>query len=42
METPELGPRHGGWRRPVSVPADLAWLRGPAGHSAYRRSRSGG
>lgn len=24
------GPRHGGWRRPVSVPDDLGQLHGPA------------
>ena len=29
MATSRLGPRVGGWRRPVSVPADLACLRGP-------------
>lgn len=29
MERSLLGPRRGGWRRPVSVPADLACLRGP-------------
>jgi hypothetical protein len=29
MMTSPLGPRRGGWRRPVSLPADLAELRGP-------------
>jgi hypothetical protein len=29
MTTSALGPRQGGWRRPVSLPADLAELRGP-------------
>jgi hypothetical protein len=29
MTTSALGPRRGGWRRPVSLPADLAELRGP-------------
>lgn len=29
MQTPRLGPRRGGWRRAVSVPADLERLRGP-------------
>jgi hypothetical protein len=28
MTTSALGPRRGGWRRPVSLPADLAELRG--------------
>ncbi len=27
--TVSLGPRRGGWQRPVSVPADLSALRGP-------------
>jgi hypothetical protein len=29
MTTSGLGPRRGGWRRPVSLPADLAEFRGP-------------
>ena len=29
MTTSALGPRRGGWRRPVSLPADLPELRGP-------------
>jgi hypothetical protein len=29
MTTPALGPRRDGWRRPVSLPTDLAELRGP-------------
>ena len=29
MTTSALGPRRGGWRRPVSLPAALAELRGP-------------
>jgi hypothetical protein len=29
MTLSALGPRRGGWRRPVSLPADLAELRGP-------------
>jgi hypothetical protein len=29
MTSASLGPRRGGWRRPVSLPADLAELRGP-------------
>ena len=29
MTSSALGPRRGGWRRPVSLPADLAELRGP-------------
>jgi hypothetical protein len=29
MTTSASGPRRGGWRRPVSLPADLAELRGP-------------
>jgi hypothetical protein len=29
MTTPALRPRRGGWRRPVSLPAGLAELRGP-------------
>ena len=29
MTTSAFGPRRGGWRRPVSLPADLAELRGP-------------
>ena len=29
MTTSALGPRRGGWRRPVSLPTDLAELRGP-------------
>ena len=29
MATSRLGPRIGGWRRPESVPANLACLRGP-------------
>jgi hypothetical protein len=29
MTTSALGPRRRGWRRPVSLPADLAELRGP-------------
>jgi hypothetical protein len=29
MTTSALGPRRDGWRRPVSLPADLAELRSP-------------
>lgn len=29
MTTASLGPRQGGWQRPVSVPEDLSLLRGP-------------
>jgi hypothetical protein len=29
MTTSALGPRRGGWQRPISLPADLAELRGP-------------
>ena len=29
MTTSALGPRRGGWRRPVALPADLRELRGP-------------
>jgi hypothetical protein len=29
MTTSTFGPRRGGWRRPVALPADLAELRGP-------------
>jgi hypothetical protein len=29
MTTSTFGPRQGGWRRPVSLPADLAELCGP-------------
>lgn len=29
MSTVSLGPREGGWRRPVAVPDDLVALRGP-------------
>ena len=29
MTTSALGPRRGGWRRPVSLPADLGELGGP-------------
>jgi hypothetical protein len=29
MTTSAFGPRRGGWQRPVSLPADLAELRGP-------------
>jgi hypothetical protein len=29
MTSSTFGPRRGGWRRPVALPADLAELRGP-------------